>query len=610
MSLAAVDVDEADAVVLQENLGKTRALISQINASLTNIRSNTLKAQELLSPIVEKNRQLNVFKRNVDDSLLAVSNIQGIASEASVYESRLSERIDNVRQYITTIHKAEDILERLNEGSHANGGGEYKGISENLHKTIVDSEFKLTNHFRELITPISHPFDPQIFINERKPFPYLEDSKSKDACHILFFFEDNDKSIDSLYVSNRIKTIKESLAFAAPRTQHVKKNNKVPYEKGSNGINNYTEALVGFIYNEYALLEELIKEQHREVKLFKEIFKPIVDKFLQLISGIVTDVQKTLQNDGLLVFELIDNIIKLEVALQSKLIDKVEDEFPNLENSLFSCQHLARSLFKDLLVYIDQKIRSVTVLPQDNGISEITVEVMSKARRLTEYREGATKVMKGLKAGVWIPQPRPQWLTVFSSVSQTHVINDEDPEQLLSSFFSDVIDALIVSLEIKATTLIKKKQTIGYFLITNITLVEQIISRSELSKILDANGYQRLDKLKKRALNFFLTSWKQVAAYLLDVNVVGKLSSKDRELIKEKFKNFNSEFDELVKSYKQYNITDPGLKKYLSKEISFISPLYHRFYDKHSQGDFTKHTDKYIKYSKPEFDRVLDSLGR
>lgn len=89
---------------------------------------------------------------------------------------------------------------------------------------------------------------------------------------------------------------------------------------------------------------------------------------------------------------------------------------------------------------------------------------------------------------------------------------------------------------------------------------------------------------------------------LMDVTVVkggnstssGKssLSSKDREQIKEKFRNFNAEFDSLVKAHKSYNVTDQTLRQLLAKEIAFISPLYHRFYDKHSGGDFSKHVDK------------------
>lgn len=604
-SQLSVDIDEADAVVLQESLIKTRSLINQISQSLTKISQSTSKSENLLSPIVDKNKRLSVFKRNIDESLLAVSNVQGIASEASIYESRLSERIDNVKAYITTIHKSEDILERLSD----NGNGEYRGISENLSKTILDSEFKLKSFFKDLILPDSQPFDPQIFMNQRKPFPYLSNVKLRDVNLILNFFYENEqkKSIDNLFVESRSKLVVDSLAFLEPFTKHKKRNDKVPYEKGSNGIGNYTEAYLGFLSNEYALCEDIFKNDKERLLInYQQIIHYSVENYSKIIKSILDAIQNSLTNDGLLVFELIDNLTKILSMLRSKS----KETYPSLQSSLESCRSTARSLFKDLLKFTETRVNSLIQLPQDNGISEITVEVMSKARKFSEYKDGALNVMNNMKAGSWIPQPKPQWLSTFSSISQTTVIEDGDPKQLLSSFFSDVIDALIICLELKAQQFLKKKQTLGYFLITNITLVEQIISRSELKNILDSVGFARLEKLKKRSLNYFLTGWKQVASYLLDVNVVGKLSSKDRDAIKEKFRNFNSEFDELVKSYKSYNITDPSLKKFLSKEISFLSPLYHRFHDKHVSGDFTKHTDKYIKYDKREFDRILDSLAK
>lgn len=598
-----VDVDEADAVVLQESLNKTRTLISQISKSLNKITDSSTRSTKLISPIVERNRNLAVFKKNVGDSMMAVSNVQGIASEAAMYESRLGERVENVKQYITTIHKAEDIMERLQDDE---GGGEYKGISENLGKTIMDSEFKLQQMFRELLKPVSTPFDPMVYINDRKPFPYLDDPKIKDLSHIVTYFTGNNNPIDQLYIDNRSRVIRDSLAFLAPFTQHVKKNEKVPYEKGSNGITNYTEALVGFIYNEHSLITDVYKDDHQITPIFNQIMDPHIDAFIKIINNILSAIQRSLANDGLLIFELIDSTTKLQRELRPKL----KEVPPKLQQTLDNCRALARTLFRELLNFTDQRIRSLQSLPQDNGVSEATVEVMSKARKFAEYKDGTLSVMTGMKAGSWIPQPKPQWLSKFSSVSQTTVVNDDNPNELLSSFFLDVIDALIISLEIRATQLMKKKQQIGYMLITNITLVEQIISRSEFKNIIDENGMGRLERLKKRALNMFLTGWKQAASYLLDVNIQGKMTSKDREAVKEKFRNFNSEFDDLIKQHKQYNITDPTLKKYLSKEISFIVPLYHRFHDKHAAGDFTKHTEKYIKYDKRAFDQVIDSLGK
>lgn len=601
-SQLAVDIDEADAVVLQQSLNKTRTLIAQIGQSLTKITESSDKSGKFIEPIIARNRQLAIFKKNVDDSVLAVSNVQGIASEAALYESKLGLRVENVKQYITTIHKSEEVLERLEDDRE----GEYKGITDNLRATITDSEFKLQTLFRELLQPVSQTFDPQVYMNDRKPFPFLDDTKLKDLGYIVDYFHGQGRPIDQLYIDNRAKVVRESLAFLAPFTEHITTNAKVPYEKGSNGINNYTAALMGFMSNELALLEDIYKDQDRVQVLFRKIFEPCYEKYIQIVSKIMAKIQKSIANDGLLCFELIDNSMKLK----SMIKQQSGAEYPPLSQSLESCRVLARTLFRELLAFTDQRVMSLHSLPQDNGVSEATVDVMSKARKFAEFGDGLLAVMPGLKAGSWIPQPKPQWLAKWSSVGPNTVVDDDKPMELLSAFFSDVIDALIVSLEIKATQLIKKKQSIGYLLITNITLVEHISERSKLQDILDSNSMIRLDKLKKRALNMFLTGWKQAASYLLDVNIQGKLSSKDREAIKQKFSSFNTEFDDLVKSYKQYNITDPSLKKYFSKEISFIVPLYHRFHDKHASGDFSKNTDKYIKYNKRDFDSIIDSLSR
>ncbi|CEP23316.1 unnamed protein product [Cyberlindnera jadinii] len=599
-----VDIDEADAVVLQQSLSKTKELISQVSFSLKKITESSDRSVKLLTPIVNRNRQLAVFKKNVDDSVLAVSNVQGIASEAAFYEQKLgAARIENVKQYITTLHKSEEILDKLNENKD---DGEFKGIRDNLRSTVLDGELKMETLFRVLLQPVSQSFDPQIYMSERRPFPYLEDSKLKDLGYIVDYFYGNGNPIDQLYIDNRIKTIRESLAFLVPFTEEITKNPKVPYEKGTNGIGNYTEALLGFMSNEWSLLEDIYKDPDTILRHFLKIFEGCWNNYIQIVNKLLGKIQKFVANEGLLAFELLDNSVNLQNTIRSQ----TGAEYPPLNTCIASCRELARSLFKELLIFTDQRVSSLTTLPQDNGVSEATVEVMSKARKFADFKEGALSVMVGFKAGSWIPQPKPQWLAKWTSINATTVVDDDNPSELLSAFFSDVIDALIVSLEIKATQLMRKKSAIGYFLITNITLVEQISMRSGIQEILDSTSLSRLERLKKRALEMFLAGWKQAAANLLDVNVVGKLSSKDRDAIKQKFTNFNAEFEELVKGYKQYNITDPSLKKYLTKEISFIVPLYHRFHDKHAGGDFTKHTEKYIKYTNAEFDRIIDSLGK
>src|SRR4051812_16493615 len=91
--------------------------------------------------------------------------------------------------------------------------------------------------------------------------------------------------------------------------------------------------------------------------------------------------------------------------------------------------------------------------------------------------------------------------------------------------------------------------------------------------------------------------WKELAGFLLDTiytknTTAGSkpsLNSKDKEAVKEKFKNFNNLFDELVQRHKGYVFPDKEVKAMLFKEITFISPLYGRFYDKYHEVVKDKH---------------------
>jgi exocyst complex protein 7 len=232
--------------------------------------------------------------------------------------------------------------------------------------------------------------------------------------------------------------------------------------------------------------------------------------------------------------------------------------------------------------------------------------------KMADYKNSALTAISTMVISSWIPSPKPVWASQLTAPSSTGMMIA--PIDLLSAYFSDSIDALFLGLEFKAKAIGKPRSQIGFFLLTNLTLIERYCTKSDIHKILGEDGGERVKRLQKRGLNLFLDGWKGAAAHLMDVTRPGgnsnkPLSSKDREIIKEKFKTFNVEFDGLVQRHKSYNLTDTALRQLLAKEIAFISPLYHRFYDKHQGGDFSKNVDKYIKYNKQQFDKILESLG-
>jgi exocyst complex protein 7 len=60
-----------------------------------------------------------------------------------------------------------------------------------------------------------------------------------------------------------------------------------------------------------------------------------------------------------------------------------------------------------------------------------------------------------------------------------------------------------------------------------------------------------------------------------------------------------------VQKHKSYNFPDPDVRGMLAKEISFVMPLYGRFYDKYK--DLIN--PKYVKFDRQGLETVLSSLG-
>ncbi len=490
----------------------------------------------------------------------------------------------------------------------------FSQLITNSESTIERSKVSLVESLNTIMKRESEPFNPLDYL-KKKPFPYMSDRGISNTRLLLQYFHHmNDDNAEKTYLKFRIEFIVKSLNHLEPKTKPVKKS--AIYSKGSNGINEYSDALISFISLENSILKDIFpNEAAKRVQLLEYILDSSSDEFSNIVRNLSKYVSTNILGEGLLSFELIEAVNKVIIELRQY----TTKNFKTLESGLNSSIEAARSYLCEFMQFIETKTTTLPALPSDSGVCDVTIDVMSRMRRFSEYKDTAVIAIEGMKPGSWIPtNPKPFWVATFSSISPGQVINEDDVLELLSSYCSDSFDALMIGLELKAKTLQKNNSQVGFFLITNLTLIEQLLQQSELGKVLGVVGASRIERLKKRALNLFLQGWKACATYLMDVTMVsgGKpinsksMSSKDKELIKEKFKNFNTEFDALVANFKTYNITDQALRQYLVREIKFISPLYRRFYDKHSSGDFSKHSTKYIKYDTQKFDQVLDSLTR
>ncbi|QEU62522.1 Exo70 [Kluyveromyces lactis] len=617
--MSSIDINEADVIVLSEGLKKLDSLYSEMSQSLKKISSTTSTASQLFTPILKKNQQLNILQYNIESSLNSVASVKDLANDASKHEIILEQSIAKVglKPYINAIHKIDDILEDLNERTHSNDTSEFAGMVTHLKDLIFDGERNLQIYFNKLLNSIQ-PFDPQINMNKKIPFPYYDDEYLEQMSLILDYFENStqNEQIVDLFIKQRVRLISQSLAFLEPFTKQISSGPNVPYQKGSSGVNSYTEAMLGFIANENSLIQDLYsKETSRQPVIYAKLCSPIIQNYLKIIKHNRQLLKDNRENIGLFSFELSDKVNDVLRSLRGKNIAEAD----YLNSELIEIQRISHSLFQELFAYINTKTRSMSQLPSDNGVPEPTVDIMSKIRKFSEYKSGCLSTIQAMSRSQWLPKdPKIAWTIAKNQ------LEDLSSANLLSSFFGDAIDYLLFGLERRAQETLNPQheihllsnkrfpniQRIGFFLLNNVSLIDQIVQRSEINSILGSAGLKRLESLRKKYINYYVSDWRDLTSILLDqifVDSSGKVSSKEKDQIKDKFKKFHDGFEDLVSRSKSYRISDPALKKLLRQEIlSLVLPMYERFYNRYK--DSFKHPRKHIKYTPSELMNVLNTI--
>ncbi|KAK5964038.1 GTP-Rho binding exocyst subunit EXO70 PWA37_004379 [Arxiozyma heterogenica] len=513
------------------------------------------------------------------------------------------------------IHRVDDMLEDISTNNEQNA--EFRGILTHLKSLIVQSENELRSYFILILNSIPD-FDPQINIEKKIPFPYYEDEQLTEMSWILDYFYNNNNEgkeplIENTLIKHRSAKIIKSMAFLEPFVKKITDNKNAPYEQGSNGILNYTEALVGFIVSEQGLIDDLYSQSiDLKQSILSRILTPVINSYSKLVLANIDAVESNKENIGLYSFELVESVQRIIRTLR---FDQKLQRNDNLSVCLKQIHQLAKSLFKDTIQQIQNKVNSLNKIPNDNGVADSTVAAVSVLRRFGKYKQGCLKAVAGMT--------RDEWLVVhLQDKEATYVKGSLDINfsnvALLSCFFSDCIDILVVLLEKRAQHILvdteggssnKYKQRIGFFILSNMTMIEEILERSELQSILGAEGKIRLDKLKKRYIGYMIEDWRSLTINLMDsihIDSTGK-KLKDKEQIKEKFRKFNEGFETLVSTTSQFRLNSQDLKRTLQNEIlSLILPMYQRFYGRYK--DSFKNPRKHIKYTPDELADAINHM--
>lgn len=189
-------------------------------------------------------------------------------------------------------------------------------------------------------------------------------------------------------------------------------------------------------------------------------------------------------------------------------------------------------------------------------------------------------------------------------------VSDQGP---LSAVTVSVVENLEKNLDAKSK-LYKDAALTYLFLMNNLHYIGQKIKTSDVRKLLADEWMRRnIGKLHQYHNSYRRSAWTKVVVCLKDegINISGGSSNgASRNVLKDRFKNFNAAFEENVRAQSSWIVSDPQLCTELRISITeMILPAYRSFLGRFQNHlDVVRHPERYVKYTAEDLEGYLNNL--
>lgn len=624
---AAYAEESAEVEVLYANLEKMKSLSKKIQGSMSRLDVSGKVVQDAIGPIYGNTQRLQATTTNVDRVMEAIEKARQPLDMRNREEQVLRDRPDRVGlgQYIASMDRTNRALKdlkatnmRSNQKAAADLGGLLEVGTRNLEQV-----------FRDIVRQDSQPIEPLQQIMRGAEFPKFSSKSSAEL-----------RTIDTQVASFQAQTSNDGLSpsakvYAQERGQYIqlslqnlssaslstarKVNADAVYKPGSNGIGTYCSGIQGMFIAEYACICEIFQREE-----WNPVLAATCQAALTAFGGTLRDLDSHIRTniftDCYLAYEIVDLVSNTSFQLEEKtgmLKQQMSDALKPVRES-------AKASLSILLNDTRNKIQQLMMLPSDGSAIPLTSDVMQRLQLMTAFLPPLSSIMRSLGDGGWTSAPNAPSASTSSLPTLKSFDVGADGAQLFAHYSTDTIETLLSNLDTRSRALLKLKAAQGVFLANTICIIERAIRASELAALIGAASQPKLDTWKKKAQSAYTDGWKDCADHLLDVQYTAKaprppstggvdsaaivkaLSSADKKGIQEKFKNFNTSFDELVARHKNFKM-EGEVRRDLGRAVQFfLERLYSRFWDRYREVD--KGRGKYVKYDKSQISGILAGL--
>lgn len=437
----------------------------------------------------------------------------------------------------------------------------------------------------------------------------------------------------NIYIETRGSYLATSLRDPATASVNTvrKKSPDAIYRRGDCGIGSYAKAIEGLFAAEYENISRVFA-QEQCASLHTQTCQSALDDFTRTLKELHNHIINNIITDCFLAYEIVGIVSDLSLRLESRNGNLKQP----VQYGLRPIRETANYSLQRLLEDTRSRVQNFTALPADGSPVDVTKDTMRRLEEMTHYLGPLSAILASVGDGNW---RSPQLSGTSSSSSTVPTLRSFDVNangnELFASYAADMIDTLLSSLETKAKALLRGRPAQGIFIANNVAVIDQQIAVSDLHNLLSDASRAKLDAWRKKGTKMYAEAWTEPVAHLRDVQYTNRgsqsmgrppsgsngsgsgpvdssailkgLNNKDREATKEKFKNFNISFDELVARHKGFRI-ERDVKQAIARDIALtVEPMYGRFWERYH--DIDKGRGKYVKYDKGQLSAVLAGLG-
>ncbi|KAI7877301.1 Cullin repeat-like-containing domain protein [Mucor mucedo] len=485
----------------------------------------------------------------------------------------------------------------------------------NMKNLLKTGMLHLETLFRKWLSAVSNPVDVNTMLSSNSEL--MMTTSMKQLSQLSTYIASSEKEIGysvdftKPYIDIRSSFLLRSLHPLSQSVQLSEKHQGISYERGSSEFLKYTECYTKMLESEYKFAEQIMGNETRRAAALKGTIIPATAEYIAAGKQLNAIAKRLNYTETTFVFDIIEKYDRECMSYLDEL-----SQIVSLNDVQEMMNAFKLTVLRNFYEFMEDIRGRKEVNPQmnlssDGTVHEMTSNTLNYFKRLYIWRDTVEPLLILVGDGGWNSMPSPQ---VMADTSRVHVGESALGAALLQKFFVDALDQMTVALQLKSRGY-KKPTLATLFLLNNYNHILRQIRSPPLNAIFDDGSEMKFGKLVKKQLDAYQESWKPCVENLMDVTYVRggtinkSMGNAERQLIKDRFKNFNAEFEEISRAQQTYAIPDTELRNQVIRDVkNVLVPMYGRFLDKYQGTDFTKNPAKYIRYDKDKVDRMISHL--